>query len=504
MVNNRAFLARNMAPSRACDLCYTVKGKCIVDGNAEACLRCRDLGVVCETNRRRLRLGRRPVLEPFGHDCTVQVWHSEYIGSEVSKVKEDDSPEVSETTATSEVSPESVKLPLKDLDNIHPPKSSLSCQPSLLTDFPAQLLEIYALDLDEFYTANENFVIGPTFTPEFHAALTSIYFCSPSLLKHAYLAILGAMHKSRNNLSTLDEVDLERGAAGLEQLRTITITGIEDARAVLILGQVMATFDIFTISTNSHLILRHALTIVKPWYPALSKEKSLASIAITPLLMDVVECLVRRDVPVIKFSVRDPYLVDRFAGLCTTLLPILYDLCVLSYDTRKQEYSRNQSEGSDVFADIEKQVQSWTPNTPSNFLGTYSTSEVLIMITQARAYRRAALLIIHRLRHPFGVSDDVAEAYAREILQDLAQCFSMLEGKTTMPNTAFPLLLAMIEVSREHVQEIIPKFLSLEPPAACSTKIIAFVHYIRSARESGFRGLWFDLVSQGPEICIVP
>jgi hypothetical protein len=453
-----------------------------------------------------LRLGRRPVLEPFGHDCTVQVWHSEYVGSEVSRFKKDDLPEVSEITETTEVSPNSMELvlPWKDLNIIQTPKPGLLCRPTLLTDFPAELLQIYALNLDEFYIANEKFVIGPTFTREFHAALMSIYACSPSLLQHAYLAILGAMHKSRNRLPTLDEANLKRGAAGLQQLRTITITGIEDARAVLILGQVMATFDIFTISTNSHLILRQALTIVKPWYPALSKEMWLDSITITPLLMDVVECLVRRDIPVIKFSVRDPYLVDRFVGLCSTFLPILYDLCELSYKTKMEEYSRDQSKGSDVFAEIEEEVRSWTPNTPSNFLETYSTSEVLKMLTQARAYRLAALLIIHRLRYPFGVNDEVAATYAKEILQDLAQCSTILQGNTTMQSTAFPLLLAMIEVSEEHVQKIIEKFSSLEPPAEYSTKFLAFVHFIRSARESGFRGLWFDLVSQGPEICIVP
>ncbi|OBT97353.1 hypothetical protein VE01_04357 [Pseudogymnoascus verrucosus] len=397
---------------------------------------------------------------------------------------------------------------LQDPATINSAVSNLLCRYAGLADSSVVSLQGCALDLQEFYMANKQFVIGPTFVREFHSTLTSIYLSSPLLLEHTFLAILGALSEPHHRKSMVDQVYVKRGATGLEQLRTTHINSIHVAAGILLLGQSLATFDIFTTCMGSHMILRHSLTGVKPWYPALCREEWLHSITATPVLMDTVECLVKRQIPVIRFA-PDLHRVDRFVGICSSFLPILYELCDLSNAASMAGSASAYGEASAygdpaIFLGIEEKVRSWEPTIPSGFAENYFASEVLIMLTQARVYRLAALLVIHRLKNPFGVNDEIAEVYANAIVSDFKQCSTQLQGKTTMQNTSFPLLVAILEVTRECGDEILEMIPGPGISVAYLTKFVTFVNFIRSARENGFRGLWFDLVPKGPEICILP
>ncbi|KAH8812174.1 hypothetical protein F5884DRAFT_304396 [Xylogone sp. PMI_703] len=491
---------------RACNRCHKVKEKCIFDPSSTVCRRCKKLKATCEINRRQSRLGRRPTVKVFGPECIVQVWSSQRPGSEISRPrKEKPSPvEKKAPSVTSTVSePDSSSI--IELEESHNTADfTLFPRSEPVPDNVTELLRECILDANQFYEANRRYLIGPTFARDFHAALQSIYFWAPAFVQHAYLAALGSMHRARNNVSTVDEVDLARGAVALHQLRTVIIRGIRDAEAVIILGQVLAAVDIFTTSTRAHLIVGHTLSIIKPWYPELAKEERLDCITITPILIDTVECLIRREVPAIKLSVRHAHQIDRTAGLCTTLIPLLYELCELSYQAKLTGSIALDSEGGDIFTEIEGRIRAWDPSTPENFSEAYLASEILVMLSQARTYRLAALLIIHRLRYPFGMNDGPAATYANLILSDLSQCLTLLKDGVKVRNSAFPLLVAMLEVPVDE-EATLGKFEDVDPPSSYTANLLAFVRYVRRIKEERrFTGVWFDLVSRGPEFCVLP
>ncbi|KAJ5601002.1 hypothetical protein N7510_010536 [Penicillium lagena] len=60
----------------------------------------------------------------------------------------------------------------------------------------------------------------------------------------------------------------------------------------------------------------------------------------------------------------------------------------------------------------------WQPLTPANFPNRFTQPEVTIMLAQARILRLSALLIIHRLRHPFVQCDREAIQMSKSILEE--------------------------------------------------------------------------------------
>lgn len=494
---------------RACNRCYKVKAKCIFDDEARVCRRCKKLKVSCEIARPQSRLGRKPAVRSLGPECTVQVWQTEPQGSrsEASKPKKQSPTIESEDAGCKVPVPQPDQNPpavLEDHDD-DLDESTYLLEDDQPSDAATELLQATLVDLDRFYEANQRWLIGPSFARDFHAALRSVYYAAPKLLQHAFLAVLGAINRVRPGISQeIDPVDLARGAFALRQLRTASIRGVKDAEVVIQLGQTVAAIDICATGTNAFMILRHSLAITKPWYPELAKEERLDCITVTPILMDTVECLMRREIPINKFEVRDPHVVDRSAGLCTTLLPLLYELCVQSCKEKSTGRSpRDPQAIIDPYAEVESKIHAWNPTPPDNFLDRYLPFEVVAMLTQARTYRLAALLVIHRLRHPFGDKDEIGAIYADLILKDLVQGLALLKDGAKLHCTTFPLLMAVVELPSRG-KEILDRYAILNKMATYSEKFVAFVRYIRQAREEGFKGVWFDLVSQGPELCMLP
>jgi hypothetical protein len=58
-------------------------------------------------------------------------------------------------------------------------------------------------------------------------------------------------------------------------------------------------------------------------------------------------------------------------------------------------------------------------------LERYSKGEVLLLLTQAKLQRRAAVLFLHRLWYPFGEEDKEAEDISRSIVNDLEHCLDV-------------------------------------------------------------------------------
>lgn len=370
-------------------------------------------------------------------------------------------------------------------------------QPNYQFDMVEKLLAACLSNVHEFEIAMGLFMFGPSFAHDFHAAIGHLYSTSTLLLQDIYIAILSALQKTRYNNGSICGDDLTKGASSIRKLRTAVITTYQDAAAVTMLGQGIAAFDMLASGTKSNMLLRYSLTLIRPWYSALLRNPSLDPITITPIFWDTVDCLIRREVPIIKFSTRDPQLVDRVAGLCSTLLPILQELCVASYNTKTQRYPNDIL---DPFTGIEQKLLSWSITPPLDITKTYSTSEIRGMRTQALMYRASGLLLIHRLRNPLGIKDNVARSYADNIVLELLGYLALAKPDERLPNAALPLLLAMLEIPG------LPKGLwsKINTPWICITKLCAFVEFIWTARRNGFAGLWFDLVDQGLDFVILP
>lgn len=361
-------------------------------------------------------------------------------------------------------------------------------------------------DQQTFYSYHRHFMIGPSFSDSFRGAITVVF--------DAYLAALALWGAQHNRMKSLDEVNPREGSNCLEQLQAAAIVDAHDAAAVIMLGQVLVVYHIILFGTSAHAILRQSLLLVKDWLPSLLSQPYLYPITVTSILVDTVECLVKREMPVIQPPRSDCYPVDRTFGLCSGLICILYELCVISYEAKKSAYTGlvlsdnpmhlRHGNCSNELADIERRVRAWEPAPHTTFFSQFSRLEVSAMMLQARVYRQATLLIIHRLQYPLGVEDDTALRLAMKITVEL-ECFvEWLPVEMKGLPIGLPLLVSSLEI--DSLSEQVIKYVSpvTTGESEYGTKLKAFASLVKAARDNGYRGLWLDLVEGGLHIPVLP
>ncbi|KAF4818305.1 hypothetical protein CGCSCA5_v005394 [Colletotrichum siamense] len=369
-------------------------------------------------------------------------------------------------------------------------------------------------DQQTFYSYHRHFMIGPSFSDSFRSAITVVFARSGGVLLDAYLAALALWDGQHKRMKTLDEVNPREGSNCLKQLQAAAIIDAHDAAAVIMLGQVLVVYHVILLGTSAHAILRQSLLLVKDWVPSLLAQPCLYPITITSILVDTVECLVKREIPVIQPPRGDYSTVDRTFGLCSGLICILYELCAISYEAKKSACAGSFLSDdpmhlrlrncSNELADIERRVRVWEPAPPATFFNQFSRLEVSAMMLQARVYRLATLLIIHRLQYPLGVKDDTALRLAMSILVEL-ECFvewAPVEMKG-LP-IGLPLLVSSLEI--DSPSERVIKYVSpvTAGESGYGTKLKSFASLVKSARDNGYRGLWFDLIEGGLHIPVLP
>lgn len=364
-------------------------------------------------------------------------------------------------------------------------------------------------DVEQFTVIHMPFMMGNSFTLDFRRAAYAALCLSAPIMTEGYLAFLGVMTRyQKSPVLRRGELDLYKAAKGLQRLQNVNIMHEYDAACVLFLGQAMYVFNILTAatSTTAHSIVRSSLITTKQWYPRLIQFPAMDTVIITPILVDTVECLVRREVPIVRLVIPGRVVVDRYVGLCSSLLPHLYDLCERSNALKKAGFdttSEPRPGVPDSFADIEQAIREWKPETPPRLLTEYGKHEILIMVAQAKVYCLAALLIIHRLRYPFGVEDGPATDLANNIISDLSYFARSASKDATALPVIFPLIVAMLEIDGPG-EEILEELSSYTVQSICAAKLHGFVKQVRSSRESGFRGIWFDLVDTQLDAAVIP
>lgn len=369
------------------------------------------------------------------------------------------------------------------------------------------------MNVEQFSVIHAPFVFGESFIPTSQKTIYVILQLSAPILTEGYLAFLGLMtNYQKSPVIRRNEPDMFMAAKGLQRLRSVKISHDYDAACALFLGQTMYVFNILTApySCTAHSIVRSSLMSAKPWLPRLMHTPIMDTITMSPILIDTVECLVHREIPIIRLDPQPRLIVDRYLGLCATLLPHLYDICECS-NTLKREAPAAGSESYSALHDrldeLEELIRRWRPQTPSGLFDSYGQHAVLAMVTHANLYRLAALLIIHRLRYPLGVEDEAAWKLANGIFSELsffAKSAINVKGSTALP-LVFPLTMAMFEIHGPG-EDLIDRLAlaSFTVQSACLSRLQDFVQLARASRESGYEGIWFDLVDKHLHVAVPP
>ncbi|KIW92612.1 uncharacterized protein Z519_06459 [Cladophialophora bantiana CBS 173.52] len=501
-----------MATRRSCDRCYKKKERCTFEPHTGKCTQCVQSNSPCTSLRSRNRPGRKPKATAFGKYGSLHVWDAAG-GSNTQSHKLDACPTPSSTSSltSSQKSPD-------EIDN--EAESSRTFEGGELVPGPRhyqreegfsvlwrrelgisleQLYDLQNSSLEFFYATNDIFMLGPGFADQFLTTLRQCYEFAPGFLRDTYQAMFTALIWARHQATSFDQVDISRGALSLRRLRTFSVCNLRDAVAAVSLGPTLAAFDVLTRCVGSVIILRHSLSMVQAWYPTLSNSPGLDPIIIAPIFWDTAHCLILREIPIIRYLVRDPHTVDRVAGMCTTLLPILYDLCVASNKLRRS----GEVQHVRTIREVENKIIAWRPDFGPELHRSFSKREILAMTAQASMYRAAALLTIHRLFNLIGTADDIAKAYATEIVAKLHEHLVSLGQEEKLQHTALPMFLAALELPNL-AQETWTRLSLLKAPSICLKKLAAVVEFVWEQRSSGFSGSLFDLLEAGPEFVVIP
>ncbi|KAL3484985.1 hypothetical protein BJX62DRAFT_243375 [Aspergillus germanicus] len=445
---------------KACDLCYSRKKRCLIRPGAAACVRCHKSSLLCTASRQQPRAGRPPNRElPGVTKGSLGVFDLSISRSarKVTDSKDNDGPAPNMRGSVTTIH-YALRPPTKLPNNI----DSLS--------------DIY--------------MFGPTFAGDFHRALDYCCRQSPGLLDEIFRALESSLSWARFALLPVEHVDIRSGAASARKLHDTHISNAHDALGYLMLGQALAAFNSLIMPTGTASILRCSLAMVRPWYPDIARLQFFEPIAIAPVFWDIVWCLMHREVPIIKPVLGRKGVVDRVAGLCTTLLPMLYGLCVFS------SQQRCGLAYYDTLYQIENQICAWRPDESGLASGKYSTFEILSMRTQATMYKTAGLLLIHRLRYPLGTNDQLATALANEILEARTSFLAAAGPSAKLQHMAFPVFLALIEVENP-IMSVWENSTCLRARPICMDGLVAFHEYVCEQRRMGFNDNLLSRQGQG-------
>lgn len=359
-----------MSTQRSCDRCHAIKERCEWRPNSSTCKRCTRLQHACETRRPVKHPGRRP--RP------------------------------------------SIALAATSI----PREKEWSCDPALVALRDVSGIERQVIQrLMTCDDSLENFLVGPTFCASHRRLIMSVVMTSTAELQDALLA---------SCMAWLDDMPIEscdtyrKAALGLGKLSALEIANKNDATTCVTLGALLHTFALKLRVEDAYLICAEALGRIKPLYESERRVDSADYFMLTCMVgADMLECLLRCRMPTLRYKPPiDPAHVDRFVGLCGSLLPLLHDICELNIAS----YHADTTDGEairEALSLTEHAVMNWMPPVPSGFATHFTSTETAHMLCQARVMRMAALLIIHRLRHSYDCETASALAMASTIMHEL-------------------------------------------------------------------------------------
>lgn len=272
------------------------------------------------------------------------------------------------------------------------------------------------------------YVIGPSFYEAHRQYLISTLCASPQRLADSYLAAAACQYDdqyppgsiSKDTNHTKQEYIFASSAVAA--LRTFTVRNLDDMRDCLVLGGHIVTFALRLQVADLRSICQRTLDLIKPIYEddviMQSADPAVTGFLTSLVLTDVAESLLCCQPPALRYRqslTNSP--ADRYVGISSGLLGLLYDLAVLSYEmSSDRDNARASHAHQTAILKLESLLSVWEPEMPQGFMSQYTPMEISHMICQAEVLRTSALLILHHLRHPFRRQDPVAEAMSSQIL----------------------------------------------------------------------------------------
>ena len=216
------------------------------------------------------------------------------------------------------------------------------------------------------------------------------------------------------------EMCQRRAANAVSSLRALEISTRQDVSTCLVLGVVVSTFALYVAGGEGETeVCRCVLAQLKPLCETrldlAPDELSFLNILI---FTEVVECLLRGQVPTMQFKIGSEIEVDRYFGLSMPMMAHLYDICVIS--NALAEATPNHRLRLLAQLDLlEREVRKWRPEIPHDILHRFDQSEIVNILAQAKSLRLTVLLLVHRLRFPFGQRSEQGRALSEAIIVEI-------------------------------------------------------------------------------------
>ncbi len=289
--------------------------------------------------------------------------------------------------------------------------------------------------------------VHPSFCNQHRESLLSLLVRSRAVVQDAFVACAISLPCPGEDIcKPLDSVRLtrshQRASKALAALRSQCAGNESDVAPCLALGVCLLTFAMRFGGNDAFAICSNVLGMVKATCGLRPEPPADLSFLNCMVLHETSECLMRGRVPTLRLNLPEPPGgVDRYLGVCQSMLPLLYDLCQLSSDMRHR--TCESSSLRERLEALEQAVRDWQPELPSALAGDFAPTELSHLTCQAGTMQLAALLVLHRLRHPFGTEQAAALALAAGILTQL-DLTTRITGRT--PRCVdLPLMVACVE-----------------------------------------------------------
>lgn len=458
---------------RACDKCHSVKEKCRRLSAETSCERCERLSQACRTTRNAVKTGRKP---------------------QVSR-------EVSYTVPSyAKIRFATTHDGISDKDHLSfsllPYNARLASNSSLLSDlddWERHFLNLMRNIMEPSPLAK--FLVGSSFHQSHHSSfLQNLIQPSQAVLRNASVACAAALFGDQYDEYAQKgmEVGHRRAALAVSSLRSLKIDSQQDLVTAIVLGVALLTFAMHVADGQPFLISHYTLSLIKTQHPDLSGlDPSLMDLLMCLVTSETFDCLLRSQVPTLRVNDRERF-VDRYLGLSSSMLSSFYDIAEVS-NSFGDGATAEHPELLGRLNEIKLAVEQWQPLQPGDFLQRFTHLEVETMMAQAKILRLAALLIIHRLNHPFGQQSREALRLSRAITTEFETVLHLTNH--SIPCTSLAYLAACFEIMDREVRVI-----ALER----STRIITFSKQMQirfkttltsvwKVRDSGISFYWFEL-----------
>ncbi|KAL2840077.1 hypothetical protein BJY01DRAFT_257510 [Aspergillus pseudoustus] len=323
---------------------------------------------------------------------------------------------------------------------------------------------------------------------------------APLLLLRPYVAVSRVFLRCHANEIPCSDTEWSSCASALQTLRNAQIIKADDVASFLALGMSLVTFHRMISGISASTICRFTLSLIRPHYYTDQIDEPDALELVCLVFLDTTQSMFRARVPVIEYRVRDPSRVYQQAGLCGSLLPLLYQVCLLATAVKMGE---GHNIPSSSYNKIKRELHAWSPAISPSTLERFSSSETLLLAAQANLHRAAALLYLHRLRYPFGEQNEEAEDLSRAMINEMEHCLAV--AGQFPPNITLILLVAGAEVQdapgRQRMFILISNILGSNfYPFIANLRL--FLRRVWTERDRGRATYLFRLFEEDPELSI--